>query len=50
LPPRSLGPFLLFVSDMRFLRIYNNEGILQATNELIEGLEHCIEWRYNRIL
>ncbi|XP_066919539.1 putative elongator complex protein 1 isoform X2 [Clytia hemisphaerica] len=32
-------------SDSRCIRIFNNEGILQATNEKIEGLEQCIGWR-----
>ena len=31
----------------RYVRIYNSEGVLQATNEPLEGLEQCIGWRFD---
>jgi len=32
-------------NDSRYIRIYNREGILQSSNELIEGLEDSLAWR-----
>ena len=38
--------FVFYLADSRYINIYNREGILQNTNEIIEGLEECISWRY----
>lgn len=32
-------------TNCRYVRIFDREGKLQATNEIIEGIENCLSWR-----